>query len=128
MTSLIFCNDLESETTAAQPISDVVTNTSHAIEISTFLYVGNNTVSTEKSRKHEKTQHPSTVNNNVILCIQIIGCVDILLICIYSAVCIYDRQHRTLEMVGTNDRCPGNNSTYENAEIFFLSATGNQLL
>lgn len=108
----------ESKTTAAQPISDVVTNTSHTIEISTFLYVGNNTVSTEKSRKHENTQQPSTRNDKIILCIQIFGCLDILLICIYSAVCIYDRQNRTLEMVDTNKSVPGNNSTYENAEIF----------
>lgn len=86
-------------------------------------------MSTEKSREHEKTHQSNAVNSKVILCIKIFGCVDILLICIYSAVCIYDRQqHQTLEMVGSNESVPGNNSAYENAEIFFLSATGNQLL
>lgn len=124
MTSLFFYNGLESKATAAQPLSDSLTNTSRVIETSTFLSVVNNTVLTEKSREHEKTQQ----SNTVILCIKIFGCVDILLICIYSAVCIYDRQHQTLEMVDTNECVPGNNSTYENAEIVFLSATGNQLL
>lgn len=123
-----FYNGLESEATAAQPLSDSLTNTSRVIETSTFFSVVNNTVLTEKSREHEQTQHSNTVNNTVILCIKIFGCVDILLICIYSAVCIYDRQHQTLEMVDTNESVPGNNSTYENAEIMFLSATGNQLL
>lgn len=126
--SIFFYNGLESEATAAQPLSDSLTNTSRVIETSTFFSVVNNTVLTEKSREHEQTQHSNTVNNTVILCIKIFGCVDILLICIYSAVCIYDRQHQTLEMVDTNESVPGNNSTYENAEIMFLSATGNQLL
>lgn len=98
------------------------------IETSTFLSVVNNTALTEKNREHEKTQQSNTFNNKVVLCIKIFGCVDILLICIYSAVCIYDRQNQTLEMVDTNESVPGNNSTYENAEIFFLSATGNQIL
>lgn len=125
---LCFFNYLENETTAAQPISHVVTNTSHAIETSTFLPVGNNTESTEKNHTDTKSQQSNTVNNEIILCIKIFGCVDILLICTYSAMCIYDRQHRILRKANTNGNVPGNNSVYENAEIFFISATGNQLL
>lgn len=105
----------EKDTTASEPI---------------FLSVGTNTTSTEKNSYHtdNKVQQSNTVNDNIILCITLFGCVDILLICTYSALCIYDRQHRTLGKVNTNESVPGNNSTYENAEIFFLSPTGNQLL
>lgn len=111
----------EKDTTDSQTIYHVENTTSVAIE-------KNITVSTEKNHTYNKTQQPSTDNDKIILCIQIFGCVDILLICTYSAVCIYDRQHRTVGKVNTYENVPGNNSTYENAEIFFISPTGNQLL
>lgn len=88
----------------------------------------NDTVSTERNNEDKKTQQSNTVNDELILCIQIFGCVDILLICTYSAVCIYDRQHRTVGDVNTYENVPGNNSYYENAGIWFISPTGNQLL
>lgn len=91
----------------------------------------NDTVSTERNNEDNednKPQQSSTVNNEIILCIQIFGCVDILLICTYSAVCIYDRQHRTFGNVNTYENVPGNNSNYENAGIWFISPTANQLL
>lgn len=85
-------------------------------------------MSKERNNEDNETEPASTVNNEIILCIQIVGCVDILLIFTYSVVCIYDPQHRTLGIVNTYENVPGNNSSYENAEIFFISATGNQLL
>lgn len=118
----------EKDTTASHTIYRVENTTSLAIENRTALFVGNTTVSTEKNHTYNKTQQPSTVKDTIILCIQIFGCVDILLICTYSAVCIYDRQNQTLGKVNTYENVPENNSTYENAEIFFISSTGNQLL
>lgn len=118
----------EKDSTAARTIYHVENTTSLGIENSTAFFVGNTIVSTEKNHRYNKTQQSSTVNNKIILCIQIFGCVDILLICTYSAVCIYDRQHRTAGRVNTYENIPGNNSAYENAEIFSISTTGNQLL
>lgn len=119
----------EKDSTASRTKYHVENTTSLGIEKGTSLYFVENTiVSTEKNHIYNKTQQPSTVNNEIILCIQIIGCVDILLICTYSAVCIYDRQHRTAGKVNTYENIPGNNSAYENAEIFSISTTGNQLL
>lgn len=118
----------EKDSTSARTIYHVENTTSLGIENSTAFFVGNTIVSTEKNHRYNKTQQSSTVNNKIILCIQIFGCVDILLICTYSAVCIYDRQHRTAGRVNTYENIPGNNSAYENAEIFSISTTGNQLL
>lgn len=98
------------------------------MENSTVLVLEKNTVEKSRNNEENETQQASTVNKEIILCIQIVGCVDILLICTYSVVCIHDRQHRTLGIVNTYENVPGNNSSYENAEIFFISATGNQLL
>lgn len=81
----------------------------------------NDTVSTERNNEDKKTQQSNTVNDELILCIQIFGCVDILLICTYSAVCIYDRQHRTVGDVNTYENVSGNNSYYENAGIWNIS-------
>lgn len=129
LTNLICCFFYpEKDSTAARTINHVEITTSLGIENSTALFVENTTVSTEKNHRDNKTQQPSTVNNKIILCIQIFGCVDILLICTYSAVCIYDRQHRTVGKMNTYENIPGNNSAYENAEIFSISTTGNQLL
>lgn len=119
----------EKDSAASRTKYHVENTTFLGIENGTTLYFVENTiVSTEKNHKYNKTQQPSTVNNEIILCIQIFGCVDILLICTYSAVCIYDRQHRTAGKVNTYENIPGNNSAYENAEIFSISTTGNQLL
>lgn len=105
--------------TAAHP-------TFHAIQNFSFV-VENNTLSMEKNNTDTNKQQPITVNMKIFMCIQIFGCVDIFLICSYLALCLYDRQHRTIDMERTYNNVPGNNSTYENAEIFFISATGNQL-
>lgn len=91
------------------------------------LDVENNTLSMENNNPDTNNQRPNTVNTKIIMCIQIFGCVDIFLIFSYLALCLYDRQHRTIGMERTYNNVPGNNSTYENAEIFFISATGNQL-
>lgn len=119
---------IENGTTASQQTSHVGKNNSIDLENSTVLPVINDTVSTERNNEDNKTQQSSIVNNEIIMCIQIFGCVDILLICTYSAVCIYDRQHRTVGNVNTYENVPGNNSNYENVGIWFISPTGNQLL
>lgn len=106
--------------TAAQP-------TFHAIQNFSLL-VENNTLSMENNKTDTKNQQPGTVNTKILMCIQIFGSVDIFLICSYFALCLYDRQHQIIGMGTTYNNVPGNNSTYENAEIFFLSATGNQSL
>lgn len=118
----------EKDLTASRTINHVENTTSLGIENSTASVVENTIVSAEKNHTDNKTQQPSTVQNKIILCIQIFGCVDILLICTYSAVCIYDRQHQTAGKVNTYENIPGNNSGYENAEIFSISTTGNQLV
>lgn len=124
------CNSptTEKDLTASRTINHVENTTSLGIENSTASVVENTIVSAEKNHTDNKTQQPSTVQNKIILCIQIFGCVDILLICTYSAVCIYDRQHQTAGKVNTYENIPGNNSGYENAEIFSISTTGNQLV
>lgn len=91
------------------------------------LDVENNTLSMENNNPDTNNKRPRTVNTKIIMCIQIFGCVDIFLICSYLALCLYDRQHRTIDMERTYNNVPGNNSTYENAAIFFISATGYQL-
>lgn len=122
---LLFFNP-ENKTTAAQPTSREEKN--FTVANTTFFAVVNNTMTTEKNDTDKNRQRPSTVKNKIILCIQIFGCVDIFLICTYSALCIYDRQHRAPGKLNAYENVPGNNSTYENAGIFFLSGTGNQLL
>lgn len=120
------CIDLTTEKDTSVSTSIYEENTiSLAMENSTIPYL-ENTLLTEKNQTDEINELSSTANDNIILCIRILGCVDILLICMYSAVCIYDRQHWTLDMVDSNENVPRNNSTYENVEIFFLSPTGNQ--
>lgn len=109
----------DDEMSAAHP-------TFHAIQNFSVL-VENNTLSMETNNTDTNKQQPRTVNTKIIMCIQIFGCVDIFLICSYLALCLYDRQHRTIGMERTYYNVPGNNSTYENAEIFFISATENQL-
>lgn len=103
-------------------------NLTLSVANNTSFAVVNNTVTTEENDTDKNKQWPSTVNHKIILCIQIFGCVDIFLICTYSAWCFYDRQHRTPGILNTYENIPGNNSTNENAGIFFLSGTGNQLL
>lgn len=118
----------ENKTTEAQPTSRKEKTFSLSVANNNSFAVVNNTVTTEKNDIGKNRQQPSTVNNKIILCIQIFGCVDIFLICTYSALCFYDRQHRTSRTLDTNENDPGNNSTYENAEIVFFSATGNEIL
>lgn len=92
-----------------------------------LIVVENNTMSMENNNTDTNKQQQRTVNTKILICIQIFGCVDIFLICSYLAMCLYDRQHLTVEMESTYTNVPGNNSLYENAEIFLISATGNQL-
>lgn len=91
------------------------------------LVVENNTMSMENNNTDNNKQQQRTVHTKILICIQIFGCVDIFLICSYLAMCLYDRQHLTVEMESTYTNVPGNNSLYENAEIFLISATENQL-
>lgn len=105
--------------TAAQSTFQAILNFS--------LVVENNTLSIENNKTDTNYQQPRTDNTKLLMCIQIFGSFDIFLICAYFAICLYDRQHWTIGMETTHNNVHGNNSTYENAEIFFLSATGNQL-
>lgn len=91
------------------------------------LVVENNTLSIENNKTDTIYQQPRAVYTTILMCIQIFGSIDICLICAYFALCLYDRQHWTFGMDTAHDNVPENNSTYENAEIFFRSATGNQL-
>lgn len=91
------------------------------------LVVENNTLSIENNKTDTIYQQPRTVNTKILICIQIFGFFDIFLICAYFALCLYDRQHWAIGVETTHNNVPGNNLTYENAEIFFLSAAGNQL-
>lgn len=113
------CFYLDDKMTATQ-------STFHAIQ-NFSLVVENNTLSIENKKTYTIYQQPRTVNTKILMCIQIFGSFDIFLICAYFALCLYDRQHWTVGMETTHNNVPGNNSTYENAEIFFLSATRNQL-
>lgn len=101
-------------------------STFHAIQ-NFSLVVENNTLSIENNKTGTIYQQPRTVNTNILMCIQVFGYVDIFLICAYFALCLYDRQHWTTGMETNHNNVPGNNSTYENAEIVFLSTTRNQL-
>lgn len=105
--------------TAAQPTIHALQNLSVVVE--------NNTLSMVKNKTDTNNQQPRTVNKKILMCIQIFGCVDIFLICAYFALCLYDRQHLTIGIETTFNNIPRNNSTYENVEIFFISATGNKL-
>lgn len=85
-----------------------------------------NTLPTEASAVRVKVQS-STTNDILLVFINLIGCVDIILLCLYFAVCIYDRRHRTLQTIEINNAHTGNNTLYENVEIFFLPPTGNNV-
>lgn len=62
----------------------------------------------------------------ILLFIRIIGCLDILLLCAYLAVCIHDRtgREKTIDIASTRSNFPGRSTAYENIEFASFSVTG----
>lgn len=99
---------------------------SRTVNFNSTLSKDINTLSTEASTGRVKVQSRTT-NDTLLVFINLIGCVDIILLCLYFAVCMYDRRHRTLQTIEINNAHTGNNTLYENIEIFFLPPTGNNI-
>lgn len=61
----------------------------------------------------------------LLLFIKIIGCVDIILLCAYLAVCIHDRsgQEKTMDIASPRPNFPGRNTAYENIEFASFSVS-----
>lgn len=59
----------------------------------------------------------------LLLFITIIGCVDIILLCAYLALCIHDRtgQEKTTDTASSRPNFPGRNTAYENIEFASFS-------
>lgn len=62
---------------------------------------------------------PNPASNKILhILIILFGGVDIILICIHSAICVSDRRRQKRSIAIANTRnIPGKNSTYENVEI-----------
>lgn len=61
----------------------------------------------------------------LLLFIIIIGCVDIILLCAYLALCIYDRtgQEKTMDKGSPRPNFPGPSTAYENIEFASFSVS-----
>lgn len=59
------------------------------------------------------------------LFIKIIGCVDIILLCVYLALCINDRtgQEKTMDKASPRPNFPGRSTAYENIEFASFSVS-----
>lgn len=62
-------------------------------------------------------------NETLTLSIKIIGCVDIILLCVYLTVCIYDRtgQEKTTDIATVRSHFREPSATYENIEVASFS-------
>lgn len=65
-------------------------------------------------------------NEMLLLFIRIIGCLDILFLSAYLALCIYDRtqQEKTIDFLPPSSNLPQHSTTYENIENNFFPAPG----
>lgn len=61
----------------------------------------------------------------LLLFIKIIGCVDIILLCAYLALCIHDRtgQEKTMDSGSPRPNFPGRSTAYENIEFASFSVS-----
>lgn len=61
----------------------------------------------------------------LLLFIKIIGCVDIILFCVYLALCIHDRtgQEKTMDTASPRPNFPGRSNAYENIEFASFSVS-----
>lgn len=68
---------------------------------------------------HSSIGSPDPASNKTLhIFIILFGGVDIILICIHSAICVSDRRRQKGNIATENTRnIPGKNSTYENVEI-----------
>lgn len=86
------------------------------------LALDNDTLSTENSTYYNnKKLESSSTNDALLLYIKIVGGVDIFLSFLYIGVCMFDRQIRSNGATNTYVIMPGNNSNYENVDVFFSS-------
>lgn len=69
---------------------------------------------------------PQKTNKLLLLFIRIFGCVDIVMLSAYIAVCIYDRRGKDeiVDFVSPGLNCPGRSAMYENIEIGLFSTAG----
>lgn len=82
----------------------------------------NDTLSTENSTYYNNKKLESTSTNDALLLyIKIVGGVDIFLSFLYIGVCMFDRQIRSNEARNACVIMLGNNSSYENVDVFFSS-------
>lgn len=71
-----------------------------------------------ESTKSTVGQPSPTSNKTLHILIILFGGVDIILICIHSAICVSDRRRQKRNIAMKNIRnIPGKNSAYENVEI-----------
>lgn len=81
------------------------------------------------SRKSLETTMPNLIHPKskeiLLLFITIIGCVDIILLCAYLALCIHDRtgQEKTLDTSTPRPNFPGRSTAYENIEFASFSVS-----
>lgn len=81
----------------------------------------NNTTSTNKNDNYSKTEKVTNVLKHLII---FFGGLDILLICIYSAIGVFNRrtEERDIEMEN-GEHLPENNSAYENVDLVSIHLT-----
>lgn len=71
-----------------------------------------------ESTKSTVGQPSPTSNKTLHILIILFGGIDIILICIHSAICVSDRRRQKRKIAMKNIRnIPGKNSAYENVEI-----------
>lgn len=103
----------ENMSSAGRTVKEYVTN--YKTYISGQLSLGT-TMSNLKQPKSKEI---------LLLFITIFGCVDIILLCAYLAVCIHDRsgQEKTMEISSPRPNFPGLNTAYENIEFASFSVS-----
>lgn len=85
----------------------------------TTLITGNSLETTMPNLIHPKSKEI------LLPFIQIIGCVDIILLCAYLALCIHDRtgQEKTMDTSSPRQHVPGRSTAYENIEFASFSVS-----
>lgn len=90
-----------------------------------FTYIINKSLLGEYFETSKSIIIPSETNEMLLLFIRIIGCLDILFLSAYLAVCIYDRtgHESTTDFAPPDSNLPQHSTMYENIDPFTVSGS-----
>lgn len=93
-----------------------------------MIFFSEDVSSLETTFQENVTNYKQPKSKNLLLLfIRIIGCLDIILLCAYLTLCIYDRagQEKTMDVASPRLNFPGRSAAYENIEVASFSVSGN---